>query len=276
MSKSFILSQADGLSVGHSLRGECPVCGQQEMSITRTNEGILYNCFRASCPTSGFIPTGGVYLPPERHVTQKTTRPYTGPILPPTPEDQTFFFEYYELPPSTTQKHIHRGAGNRYILPILSPRGLIRGYILRAPWKHSPLWTEVGDISPKSLTRMHSQELVQSIYYPTLGMLRDDKAVLVEDQLSALKVAEEGFLTIAAMGMPGSDNLSSNAGVDKVREIAGVIGRRELLVALDKDATAFAFRWARKWSLAFPKLRVVMLDQDLKDTPRNDIIGILS
>ena len=52
---------AIGLPVGCSIQEICPVCNggmnkDKSLSITRTTEGLLYNCFRAKCSgCRGFV-----------------------------------------------------------------------------------------------------------------------------------------------------------------------------------------------------------------------------
>jgi hypothetical protein len=48
-----------------------------------------------------------------------------------------------------------------------------------------------------------------------------------------------------------------------------------VLLALDEDATATAFRIAEKWAMAFDDMRVVILSRDLKDEDNLDIARVL-
>jgi hypothetical protein len=60
----------------------------------------------------------------------------------------------------------------------------------------------------------------------------------------------------------------------KVREMQR-LRPDEVLLALDSDATATSFRYAREFGLAFNKFRVVLLERDLKDTKLSDIPTVL-
>ena len=52
----FIKNEAISLSVGDTAQVDCCFCDKQnKLSITRIDEGILYNCWSASCSGKGFI-----------------------------------------------------------------------------------------------------------------------------------------------------------------------------------------------------------------------------
>jgi hypothetical protein len=196
-----------------------------------------------------------------------TATPYTGSLDPLTVADLEFFQERYGI--VTPQGRIGRGDYNRYALMINDPKGSRRGVVLRSPWKGSPLYElRMGTPAKKALTYMDKVAPVQACYLghgSPANML-----VIVEDQLSAIKLAECGLSSVALLGVPGEGEI----GMDRLRELSS-FHADEVIVALDSDATENAFKFARKWGHAFKSLRVAILERDLKDTSKADIFGIL-
>lgn len=90
--------------------------------------------------------------------------------------------------------------------------------------------------------------------------------VLVEDQISAMKVAQVGAVGVALLG--------TNLTFDKIHELQQA-APTEVIVALDGDATQRAFDMVRNYSPAFRSMRVAVLQQDLKDLQRNDVLSAL-
>lgn len=192
-------------------------------------------------------------------------KPYTGKYLPLTREDGDYFYTKYEI--DIAEANIWRGDFSRYLLPIWDYHGMRRGVVSRQPWKGSPL-----DGSPqfgsKAYTYTERTGPIQSWYGATKPAL-----VLVEDQLSAIKLATWGYRAVALLGIPNGGEL----GMDRLGELQRGQGAAETIIALDADATENAFAFARKWGSAFKKLRVAILSQDLKDTPGvqfGEILGL--
>ena len=93
-------------------------------------------------------------------------------------------------------------------------------------------------------------------WYPGAGEKRRPGVVIVEDQLSAMKVATRGIDSVALLGTHMNHQM--------VREMQRY-GQSPYLLALDEDATERAFKLARTWGMGFSNFRVVVLYQDLKD-----------
>lgn len=263
------------LEVDQTIRTECPYCRANErtFSVTRIASGLLYTCFRASCEASdgGFVATAGVLIPAEARTREAKLQPYEGDIIRISDADVRFFQDEYELSPTRARMFISRSADGRYILPIAGPHGRIKGYTLRIPWTGAPSTTAYG--GPKARVHMHSHEPAQAFY---VGPGDRRKLLVVEDQLSAIKAVESGAVgqAVALLGSGGSVKVDSMGGADAVREIASA-RPHEVIVAFDADATARAFKWARKWGLAFPKVRVAILRRDVKDTKLHDIAAAI-
>lgn len=199
--------------------------------------------------------------------------PYEGDIAELWESDMEYFAERYQISSSVAGKNIKRGF-SRYLLPIWTPHGSVRGYVARLAWPDAPLSFLPLPSSKKALTYMHESGPVQSYYTPYNVSADWQKTIIVEDQLSAIKASVAGFNAWAMLGMPASDKLDSYNGADRIREIAS-LQPNEVIVALDADATDKAFWFARKWGLAFNKIRVAILARDIKDTPLADIPAAL-
>lgn len=183
--------------------------------------------------------------------------------------DTAYFRDRYELPPAISTRHIRvaREAG-RYALPIYSPTNEVRGMVLRCPWSGAP--RRAANATTKADTYKYSLEPLQSHYFAhERSML-----VIVEDQLSAIKLAAYGYNSVAFLGVPDT-RASGYSGADRVMEIARRAKDGPVIIALDSDATDAAFLFARKWGHAFKSIRVAILSKDLKDTLAADFAQVL-
>lgn len=213
------------------------------------------------------------WLTPATNVTE--LNPYDGDIRPLTLDDYQYFERKYEISGHNLEvSQIARGTHGRYILPIFSSLQRVRGYVARMPWDGAPLWS--SGTGTKALTYMHEVGAVQSFYAPIYSYIHPESSalVIVEDQLSAMKAAQAGYSALALLGQPGSPNVRSYSGHDRVREIQAT-HPRSVIVALDADATEAAFEFVRKWGMAFEKIRVAILERDIKDSMLADIPAIL-
>jgi hypothetical protein len=262
--KTALQLEASGMAVGESMRTTCPQCGKPELSLTRTNMGLLYHCYRASCSTAGFIATVGQLLQSTRSSAPSNTDPYTGPLYSLTSADIGYFSSHYEIDPDVSIRHIYYTEDGRYVLPMRDRQNRERGVVLRKPWPGAPRST--GYPGPKARVYL-SHDL------PAMSVYRDPAAtgktvILVEDQLSAIKASQlPGVAWAVAL-------IGTHIEQDRAREIA-MLPHQRVVIALDADATSTAFKLARRWGLAWKQTRVALLRRDLKDTPLDDIAGVL-
>jgi len=200
-------------------------------------------------------------------------RPYTGETLRLDATDLAFFRYKYQICARASERCISvDAASNRYVLPFGGPDGYkLRGHILRMPWDGSPRRV-TGDYMKADTFKINPHDPLLAWYTPDVPLRSGQEAVLVEDQLSAIKLLDRGIPAIACLGKPVSTKYSSD-GNSRVHELA----RHSpwLVVALDADATADAFAFVRQWGPAFKSIRVAILQQDIKDTPIEDIRGVL-
>lgn len=212
-------------------------------------------------------------------------RPYKGRIERLSVLDEKFFIEQYELRFNWRIAAIAVDPDTqRYVLPIFGPFGSVRGHVLRRPWVGAPRIDNRADGLPKADTyKIHPNDPLQSWYLLIDWPPTDSPScaartlVLVEDQLSAIKLASNGIAcSVALLGVPVSGRYGT-AGQDRVREIAKVANARdqEVIIALDADATDKAFEFQRRWGAAFKRSRVAILGKDIKDTPIRSIPYVL-
>lgn len=262
----------ENLAVGESTHPTvCPTCRggrthERSFSVTRQAEGLLWNCYRASCGEKGFLPTATTLVPADRPK-EKPLRPYYHAVRQLDQADEDYFYERFGL--VHTHNRIFTSDFDEYVLPVFGPDGVLtKGYTVRQPtWSGAPESPRKGRSGvPKARVFPHATGPMQSFYGPPMGSVDDGTLVVVEDQISAMAVAEAGHNAVALLG-----TIVNN---DKVREWS-LLKPKQVLIALDKDATDKAFAIARKWGLAFPETRVVMLERDLKDEDPHDIPFIL-
>lgn len=194
-------------------------------------------------------------------------KPYCGTFSKLDQLDIEYFYNRFGIFAATSNAYIGVNESRYYVLPIYTPSGLIRGYNIRRGGWSGNFWPgnrQASVFPPKSQTyKNRAEDLLQSVYTfeeysPTV--------VVVEDQISALKLWQSGLTSVALMG-----NVMNAA---KVREISG-LRPDEVVIALDADATNEAVAMARTWGLAFPKTRVALLERDIKDTDNEDIAYVL-
>jgi hypothetical protein len=266
--------EALGLDVGESI-GDlvCPFCGggrnsERKFSISRIDTGLLYNCYRASCSDGrGFVATRGDLLhgtkPPIAK--SKWKGPYWGEFRPIGDKDRAYFAERFDLGASDMD-FVGVNESGYYVLEIKTMDGYVRGYVVRRGcWSGHPACPRrIAASGPKSAAYLNSPDDISISWHRRAGA--DSELVIVEDQISAAKVAQAGHIGAALTGSYLSE--------DKVIEIAKAKPTR-VTIALDQDATGTAFSAARRWGLAFPAIRVLPLARDIKDMKHADVVELL-
>ena len=256
---------AADLRIGDTLDGiECPFCRvghERKLSITRVDGGLLYNCYRAKCAESGFIPDAGSWerkTAPDKPV----HRPYLGKLYPLSDADEEAFLFNWGIVPT--------GAGvsesGHYAFPMFSPRGERRGVVLRNPvWsgRWMPRPAVLG--SAKSLNYKDRGDDPNISWSARIGG-GPRHVVLVEDYISACKVSEAGYIGVALNGV----HLTYEA----VREIR-TIDPVSVGIWLDPGAETKAYNIPNKWGLTFNFTYVIIKDIDPKDFTVPEIKEIL-
>ena len=268
-----------GLATGQSTRVQCPVCEDSErtFSITRNQEGLLYHCFRATCSdTRGFVGTIPEPYRPDTSPRRYNSRAYEGELHPLQKRDYEFFSARFALSASAIPDFsIMRSSVDdslaQYVLALHDWRGYTRGHLVRrGGWSGSPDTPGlVESTPPKSYTFLgHPSHEAMHVARPQeprgygLGTV-----VVVEDYISSLKVAQNGQIGVSLTGMTMNAN--------RAAEIA-LLQPREVVIALDKDAISQAMMMARKWGLSWNSVRVLLLQQDIKDMTAEAVKDLLT
>jgi hypothetical protein len=246
----------------------CPFCGVQhekKFSITRTEGGLLYNCYRAKCGESGFVPDEGAWI-------QRTKpdvpvdRPYIQKLYPIEDIDVEFFEHHFGISTSYIRQ-IRLTEDGRYALPLFSPQGARRGWCIR-----QPVWSGLPQIRGAVPGMPKAQTYKDRAYYPNTGWSRTapqirPKIVLTEDVFSAAKVAAAGYTTVSLQGI----SLSYD-GAKEIKQADPLF----VAIWLDPGAESAAYRLLDKWGLTFNYTCVIVGDKDPKYYSKDEIEEKLS
>lgn len=244
----------------------CPWCGggsgkEKAFAITRTTEAeTKYICWRASCGRAGRIAVWGFRLrdissPNPEAGKSFTPRLYINDTYELGDEWASELLELYEIQRSEVDRlgwRIESGSGH-LVLPVRSALGMVRGYEVRRSKVQIPHVK-----GPKT-------ESYRLLDEPWLGWYRTfdvGTAVLVEDAISAVKTSRL-FETVCLHG--------SHISEEMLLEIIGVVGNRDVVVALDRDATSAAIGFLAKNRFLAPNFRSVNLSKDLKYSSDEEI-----
>lgn len=244
---------ANNLRTGDSTREICPTCRggssqEKSLSITLTEEGLVWQCFRASCPERGGKGGGS---------TQSTA-----PVVKP----RRIWSGTTHSLPEQVAKRIHEmwgvdspdtwwwttDYGGRVAMSMRSPKYTHRGWVLRSITKTD---------GAKALTFVDEGQEGISWYRtsPHTG------TIIVEDIPSAIRASK--YMNAVAL-------CGTGIGLERAQEIAE-FAPRPVVMALDQDATNLSFKWARKYSLLWGTVVVQPLKKDLKDMEDEDLWTLL-
>jgi hypothetical protein len=148
----------------------------------------------------------------------------------------------------------------RYAFPMWGPRDEYRGIVLRRPtWAGEPEPLRIDTKSPdcpKAISYFEDNVKARIAWYHSMC---EDVCVIVEDQISAMRIASLGFTSIAILGTNFYPEYVSDFNTWKS-------GECQYILALDPDAFTKSLKIARKWGPTFKRpLRVAMLKCDAKD-----------
>ncbi len=240
-----------GLEDGEHLRTHCPVCDAKEksLSLSRQGDAVLYYCFRATCGAAGAIGSNRLVRAKQDNLPKPAPKftPFEGELFE-LPDDwidylrENIGFEDYHIKRS---RALCTGDG-RIAYPVLDPIGVRRGYVLRA----------YDGSAPKALTFM-DKEAPKTSYYMRKG---DDTVLMVEDIPSAVR-ASKFVSCVALLGTGMTD--------ESLIELAAY--RRNIVWALDADATGTAIKQHTKHRIHFDTSRVLTLPKDFKDMTDKEI-----
>ena len=241
------------MPMGGHLMMFCPFCDnahpyKPSMSVTRVDGGLLYNCFRATCGTSGYHGS----MPSSMMVRDKEAKTDTNPMLMPTrhltAEETVFLSGAYDLTVEEIENNEIRWLkyAKGIVMPLYTTSGAIFGY-------NTKYWNK--DKYKSVLYKQSNYPNLHWAYAHDMEASGWGKIIIVEDQLSAIRVSRFG---------QGVALLGTQMNEDKIVELAKY-RPEEVIIALDPDATSKAVDIQQKYALSFKKLRVAPLSSDPKD-----------
>lgn len=242
-----IKAEALSLSVGETTNMYCPICDNDKpypksMSITRTDDGILYNCYRSSCSGSGFIGSLPNHLMSRKEKKFKSNE-FVSETRQPTKELIDYLGERYAL----TQGEITMYG----IKEISEPRGIL------IPCKTSSgnVWCTTQKLFGQ---RAKAKHFIEKEVESKLAWFKGTGStiVLTEDVISAIRCRRFGSGSAALLGT----RIDSYMVNDLFNE-----GITKIILALDPDALDKALFLKSKWSLFFDQFVVASLSKDPKD-----------
>lgn len=250
---SEIKAQALDLGIGESANGlVCPKCGggihkDKAFSITRTEAGLVFTCFRAKCQYRGFIPSIPSALPPRSRRTRTKKFDHTTTEIP--DDIIELICSTYSLTPQDLDDMFYAPDVEQVGLELCDPRGYIRGYMTR----RLP-----GDLrKPKTMIYPTREDYV-SLYYAGEFPIHASSIVLVEDIWGAKRVNNI---------LPAGALLGTHLSEDAVKELLA-IGINQVYLALDADAWVKAITMQSKYGIYF-KRGITILTWDSQLDPKD-------
>ena len=242
----YIKMEAIALDVGQTTEVECCFCGSadKKLSITRKEDGIVYNCWRASCSGRGFI--GSMHSACNKgEIKQFIPKYFINATGLPSDKMLNRLYQRYTLKESTlTANGVKEAGGEVLVMPLFSSYGERFG-VTTKQWNGGK-------------KAMHFIEKKAPMIHYTVTTLYGPKVVLVEDVLSAMRVTQLGteWVGVALLGTDMND--------EKVRDLK-VYGAKGIIIALDPDATGKAYKIKKKYGLFFNSFKVAVMRDDPKD-----------
>lgn len=261
--KKQLLIDAMGMHLGDTSRNiACPMCGVDgSFSVTKKHDGILYNCYRASCGTNGFVYSNGssiLRLPDKSHETSKVnTNPFKGEQSELPKEMQEYLTHKYEITAysMSTQGWMYEESTHRLIMPLINYFGRRYGVVC----KKLPGSSFMG---PKAVNYIEEEGNLH-LHFPKYNkdyVVDNSVVVIVEDSISATKISTSApavALLGTVLGAKEAAFLSSHY--------------RKVLLMLDPDANSKALTISGKYRSLFDMFKVITMADDPKDTKMENL-----
>ena len=251
--KTTIVLYAADLQPGDTLREVCPRCeggstNEKSLSISMLEDGdIVWQCFRAHCEEKNGASGDGSHLTRKVVPVLKPRKVFEGTTQALSEGDLAQLEELWGIsePPYWWYTPDY---GGRIAMSIRSPKYAHRGWVLRSlhSWAHT-----------KALTYLDKDEESLSWYKTN----PDVPTVVVEDIPSAVR-ASQHVNAVALLG--------TSIGFGKAAEIAAH-APRPIIIALDQDATAQSFKYAKRYGLMWDNPEILLLPKDLKDMTEDEL-----
>ena len=254
------------LAMGETRQGNCPTCGKPKFYATRKRDGIAYICHRASCYTQGFVSDFGYVglVPGTPSKPKSKMAEFTGRLYDCDYADQEYFKRRFGVNMETAEElryWVRQTDDGRYAFPLWGPDDRLRGHCVRVPtWSPVDYYLPPAPIRggnnmymPKALTYIDPDVARCGWYHST----NESIVVLVEDCVSAMRVASLGVTAVALLG--------TNMERKVMAELLQWQNGRRYILALDPDAQDKAYKIAQEWGGALGGLLVAHLICDPKD-----------
>lgn len=281
MSITTVKLQIESMAEGESVRRTCPwCCGINTLSITRNFDSGLYNCYRASCGVKGFIPLNPLALPTSKPVPRVPKGILTCETLADRDTKENFYIlmrDKYELDRETLfRNHVDLAIGIRFTNGAFEKK-IGDGLWVRTFDFNYTFWgvyaKRLEGFSWNSDTKVWTARMNAETSFPYFVPIpklptKSGCSVIfvVEDPLSALKIAQLGYYSFALMGT----HFQPNHVLELVKEQF-----TKIVWMLDPDT------WQSQQVAKAEKLsdrigpiishKVVYMNADPKDTPLEDL-----
>lgn len=250
-----IAMEYGGMPDGSALSGQlCPSCSggtraESSLSVSVKDGMVLFHCHRATCSFSGMVPADGSN---RGTVNDKPKRKY--PLIQGNPLEVAttkLLCTKYNITQETLEFANLRWTGDgdgpyarRVGFPIFDPKGEERGVSYR---------TYMEGVQPKAIVELRSPDDIKACWYKMFR--KSDTLVLVEDQMSALKLSPYTH-TLALLGVDISEAL-----VEEIVEH----GYKDVFISLDPDAVGQAIKLQLRLRNKIKGLLVAAIPRDVKD-----------
>ena len=232
------------IGLGQSYRGDCVFClNRNTLSVRHENGRLVWNCFHANCTAKGMTDSELRAEDLDKFINPSKTEPSKEFVIPKhfvTVFGNNKAREYLEsFGISDTEARLMYDVKQNRLVFLVEDNGMVVGAVGRMlhPYSNTaPKWYKYG--TP-----------------PVPFIVGTNKYVgfIVEDCISACKVALAGFTGIALMGTSIPDNFVSPI-VDRIDRA---------FICLDRDATEKSFKLRDCLSHVIPT-QIKMIDKDLK------------
>jgi len=263
-------------TVGEGEQGEkqiCPFCrggrnGEKSLDLFRHQGGSgAYQCKRANCGKEGYIGESyGTHYTPTNRKKEFEPRIFSGTIEEAPDHVREYYANKYGWDAATVTDAPIRWSPDyqRSVWEVVGPDGAVRGLELRSHRDKD---------RAKTLHYRHSSEPWVG-YFPcdptdgngASGERPGSKAIVaVEDCLSAYRVSRV---------FPAASIMGSHLTFDVLMDLMTV--SENIVLCLDRDATAKAEKFARRFSFVCPNFIHIPLQRDLKYENEESIRAILN
>lgn len=260
-----ILLEGEALEVDESRYITCPACERPDKcSITRTELGVLYHCFRDACGIAGHAGATGA-IPARFRDTEKAGKRFAPKYFTLatrglTAIERAFMLRKFELTSAQLEaaRWKYCPERNAYIFPVLNPSGFERGVTAR--YYHDRYY------QGKKLPKAVAYKEVDGAWLCWYNGPEDSRDLwLVEDQVSALKMSQ--FAHTCAL-------LGTHIDEREAMEISRFKADR-VVIALDEDAIKSAYTMRKRYGLLWQYTEVCHLHEDLKDMRYEYLVELL-